>query len=294
EVSWSIPCLSHLAFQTRMRVRDAREIRRARARVERSEKRIAPRLSGERRYSAVRIGQIAERDRLRRAYLLASGLHLSVDDGAVVHLRLDACRVDPLDAVGAFLHDAARSNAHIRIAQEPQARRLEVGVLIEIEIADLVGAVVRAVPRADAAVVDHEVEPFRRVHRRRGGAHGLARRVLAVHARKRLEEDLRLGEIALVVAIDADPVHLAAASDLILSDDGDIVLGLAGDHAGVAADAGAEVDGHAPSVARLARFDVSLRKGLWIERRLLLRMFLGARADDGGRIREIGLEIGAP
>ena len=48
----------------------------------------------------------------------------------------------------------------------------------------------------------------------------------------------RMVEIAFVVAVDADPVHLAAARDLVLADDRDIVLGLAGDHAGVAAGAG--------------------------------------------------------
>ena len=43
-------------------------------------------------------------------------------------------------------------------------------------------------------------------------------------------------------------MHLAAAEDLILADDRDVVLGLAGDDAGVAADAGVEVDRHAPLV----------------------------------------------
>ena len=55
--------------------------------------------------------------------------------------------------------------------------------------------------------------------------------------------------LALEVAVDADPVHLAAARHLVLAHDRDVVLGLAGDHAGVAADAGVQVDGHAPLVA---------------------------------------------
>ncbi len=41
-------------------------------------------------------------------------------------------------------------------------------------------------------------------------------------------------------------MHLPAADDLVLADDGDVVLRLAGDHAGVAADAGVQVDRHAP------------------------------------------------
>ena len=67
------------------------------------------------------------------------------------------------------------------------------------------------------------------------------------------------------VAVDADPVHLAAAQHLLLADDRDVVLGLAGDHAGVAADAGVEVDRHAPLVAVVA-----LLLPQRVERRMLL------------------------
>ena len=60
--------------------------------------------------------------------------------------------------------------------------------------------------------------------------------------------------LGFVVAVDADPVHLAAAHDLILADDRDIVFRHAGDHAGVAAVAAVQVDGHAPGVARVGEF----------------------------------------
>jgi len=39
--------------------------------------------------------------------------------------------------------------------------------------------------------------------------------------------------VALVVAVDADPVHLAAARYLVLADNRNVVLRLAGHHAGV-------------------------------------------------------------
>ena len=48
------------------------------------------------------------------------------------------------------------------------------------------------------------------------------------------------------VAVDAEPVHLAPAHTSVLADDRDVVLGLAGDDAGAAADAGVEVDAHGP------------------------------------------------
>ena len=40
-----------------------------------------------------------------------------------------------------------------------------------------------------------------------------------MHARHRLEEAARIFEVAGVIAIDPQPVHLAAARDLILADD---------------------------------------------------------------------------
>ena len=61
--------------------------------------------------------------------------------------------------------------------------------------------------------------------------------------------DRRIGRLALEVAVDADPVHLAALAHLILADHRDVVLGVAGDDASVAADARREVDGHAPGRA---------------------------------------------
>ena len=69
-------------------------------------------------------------------------------------------------------------------------------------------------------------------------------------------------------------------TDLLLAHDGDVVLGLAGDDAGVAADAGRLVDHHAPGVFRLFIFG--------IEGRQLLRDDACSRVDearDPGRIR---------
>ena len=52
-----------------------------------------------------------------------------------------------------------------------------------------------------------------------------------------------------VVTVDAQPEHLAAAPDLFLADDGDVVLGRAGHRARVAAGARVEIDRHPPLVA---------------------------------------------
>src|SRR5690606_37409272 len=101
--------------------------------------------------------------------------------------------------------------------------------------------------RADAAVVDLHVQALAVVH---GGAHRadeFAGRVLAVHAGHRLEG--RLAALRQLVGVDADPVHLAPAGDLLLAHHRDVVLRLAGCGAGVAADAGVQVDAHRPGVA---------------------------------------------
>ncbi len=129
----------------------------------------------------------------------------------------------------------------------PQHRQLHVldravVVVEEIEPAHLVRAIVRAIARADAAIVGHDVEALFIC---RGGvdrADRLARCVLALLAGHRLEEHLRIVEVIRIerlgpgvervlrrivvgeVSVDADPVHLAAADDLELADDGNVVF----------------------------------------------------------------------
>ena len=86
-------------------------------------------------------------------------------------------------------------------------------------------------------------------------ADDLARGLLALLARDRLEVRDQVGRVvrvvALVVAVDPDPVHLPAAGDFLLADHRDVVLGHAGHDAGAAADAGRQVDGHRPPAALL-------------------------------------------
>src|SRR5262249_5671886 len=170
-------------------------------------------------------------------------------DAAAFLLRVNPCVVDPLDAVGALLHHAATPDRHVRVVEELETLDVPAGVLEEVEAPDLVGAVVRAVPRPDAAVVDHLVEPLGVVDRRLDRAHDLARRVLAVHARDGHERRLGGRRIAREVRVDAEPVHLPPTEDLAPADRRDVVLGLAGGDARLTADAGGEVDHHAPAVA---------------------------------------------
>src|SRR3954463_5779016 len=93
---------------------------------------------------------------------------------------------DALHAERALLHDALAAHGHVGI--ELPVQRLRERVLLAIrlavsepvEVADLVWAVVRAVARADAAVVDLDVQAVRRVIRRVHRADRLTRRVAAM------------------------------------------------------------------------------------------------------------------
>src|SRR5690606_8346550 len=160
---------------------------------------------------------------------------------------LDAGAIDALHAIGALLHDAAEADGYVRVLLHGQGVVLPlVGVIEEVEPPNLVRAIVGAIPRADAAVVHHVVQAF--VGMRRGG-HGtnlFARRVFALLAGHDLEDQLGIVHIAREIAIEADPVHFAAAHHLFLADNGHVVLGHAGDKAGIAAGATVEVNHHAP------------------------------------------------
>src|SRR5579863_284723 len=106
---------------------------------------------------AVGIVEVAEGDRLGWAGGLAGRPDLAVADLAVLAIGLDFRFADALDAIGAFLHDAAAAHRQFGVPGEVEPR-VALGEVEIIEAPHLVGAVVRAEPRADAAVVDHDVE----------------------------------------------------------------------------------------------------------------------------------------
>src|SRR5436305_10579804 len=232
------------------RIAQLREIGGARARVDVLEQPVVERIGLQLRHLRLRVVDVAEDDRPRRAALLAGGLEPVRRDRLMVDLGLDLRRLDALHTVGALLHHAAHAHRHVRVVDQLQHRRALVAVAQEVEAAPLVGAVVRAVAGAHATVVDHVVEPLVAVH---GGGHRadhLAGRVLALHAGQGLVvERGGLVQRPLPVAVDAQPVQLAAGEDLALGPRRDVVLRLAALDAGAAAGADAQVDRHPPGVA---------------------------------------------
>ena len=126
---------------------------------------------------------------------------------------------------------------------------LTVGVSEEVEATYLVGTIRLAETRADAAIINLQVQTFAVMNRRGYRADRLAGGVLAVHAGHRLKPELRIHFRTVVVNVDPQPMHVPAAGDFLRPDHCDIVLCLAGDHAGVAADAHGGIDHHRPGVS---------------------------------------------
>ena len=73
-----------------------------------------------------------------------------------------------------------------------------------------------------------------------------AGRLLAMHAQHRLKVAIGRSGASLVLAVDAQPVHLSLVNHLLFADNGNIVLGLAGDNASIATNAGVQVDTDRP------------------------------------------------
>src|SRR5437762_6781074 len=86
----------------------------------------------------------------------------------------------------------------------------------------------------------------------------------------------RIIDLAGFVCIDADPMHLAAACNLLLADYGNVVFRLAGNRACAATDAGAKIDNHSPCVSAV------LKLIRIVERFVRWRFFF--RSSDASRI----------
>src|SRR5581483_6164803 len=161
------------------------EISSAGARVQFGQQSVIELLGLELCDAIVGIFNVTEDDGLRGTGLLAGGLHLAIPDVSVFDLRADLGFADSLHTIGAFLHDAAAADRYIGIALELPAFRGPIRKQQEIEAPDLVGAIVRAIARAYATVVDHVVQTVGAVIGGLHWANQFARRVLALHARNR-------------------------------------------------------------------------------------------------------------
>src|SRR4029079_9824777 len=106
-------------------------------------------------------------------------------------LRVDLPPRDPLGAVRALLHHASRANRDVRVHRELDDLGRVLGEVEEVEVADLVGTVVRAVTGPDAPVVDHDIEALRVVNGRGHRADLFAGGILTLHEGTGLKHALR-------------------------------------------------------------------------------------------------------
>ncbi len=181
--------------------------------------------------------------------MLAGGEDFAIPHRAVFFFGLLFGAIYSLNTESAFFHHAAESNGNIGILKHLDCLRHVFGIIEEIEPANFVGTVVRAIPRSDTAVVGHGIEPLFVMNRGRYRADCLARGVFALLAGHRLNHDLRIVDVADEVSVVTNPVHFASVEDLFLADHRNIVFALAGDRTGSAADAGIQIDRHTPLVA---------------------------------------------
>src|SRR5205807_6999072 len=161
---------------------------------------------------------------------LAGRHHLAITDGPVLFLRGDARGGDSLHTVRTFLHHTAAAHGYLRVAQQLERRCCEIAVLEEVEVTDLVWAVVRAIARADTAIVDHVIQPLRAVNGGTHRTHQLTWSGLTLHARHELLQDPRIVACALEIGVDSQPQHVASAADLLFANHRNVVLGLARNH----------------------------------------------------------------
>src|ERR1019366_4306249 len=242
-------CVFHRRlFEFRVRIQNRGHIRCPRTSIQIGEHLVAALISAQFCNPAALVIDVAKRDCGCWASLLAGSHNLAIAHAAVFLIGLDLRCHDALHAVAALLHHAPRTYRHIRIARQLKALGLIVGIKQEVEAPYLIRTVVGAVPSANAAVVDHGVEPLGRMHRGAHWANLLAGSVLAMLAIHRLKVRARRCQVAFKVRIDAQPLHVASDAHLLLADYGNVVLCVTAHDARVASRAAVHVDRHAPCV----------------------------------------------
>src|SRR5262245_24478621 len=189
--------------QFRVGVAQVRQVCRARPGVQLRQQPVIERCRFEVRHPAGWIVDITKNNRPRWTGGLTGGDYLTITDGAVFELGLNAGSADTLHTVRAFFHNAAGTHRDLGIVQQLQARRVIVGILQKVKASYLIRTVVGAVARANTAVVDHVVEPFLIMHGSVRWADDLARGVFTVHTQDGLVIHFRVGWHPLVIAIKA-------------------------------------------------------------------------------------------
>src|SRR5690606_12200642 len=220
-----------------------------------------------------RIIDIAKDNCARRTSDLAGRLDLAILNGSPLFLRVELAQLNTLYTEGALLHNTAGTNCDLRVQYHLTQHRVHGGIHIleltvivilePVEATYLVRAVVRTIPRTYATIVRHLVQALRTVCGSCYRAYRFARSVVAMLTKHRLENHFRIlcsvfeftpvidRSVAAVVAVDAQPVHLATVDDFLATHKGNVVLHVTRHHASTATDASVQVDGHSPVMAAI-------------------------------------------
>src|SRR2546422_7190277 len=97
------------------------------------------------RHPAGRIIEIAKNNRFSGTRLLASSHHFPVADAPVLLFGFDARLGNALNAISALLHHPSPTHRHFRVEHGSEFLPISFGIMIEIETAHLVGAIVGTV-----------------------------------------------------------------------------------------------------------------------------------------------------
>src|SRR5437588_12632113 len=108
-------------------------------------------------HGAVLVVYVAKQDGLCRASLLAGSLNFAIAHVSSLAFGFDLGGANALHAIGAFLHDTPAAHRHLRIMEKLETICYIIGILQEVEAPHFVRTVVRAIARADAAVIDHVI-----------------------------------------------------------------------------------------------------------------------------------------
>src|SRR2546430_5286356 len=200
---------------------------------------------------------------------------VAVLDVAVLETGPVLRAADPLHAERALLHHALFAHRDVRVEQHverigpalPLAPLLR--IVVPVEVADLVRAVIGAVASPDAAVVHLAVQAIGRVIRRVHRADRLAGGVAALLAQHRRDDGAHgsAGLPARVVALDPQPAHLPPAYHQLLAHGREVVPCVAPRDARRATGALRQVDRHAPARMRMRVIPQGRRVVLGLDRK---------------------------
>ena len=164
--------------------------------------------------------------------------------------------MNTLYAECALFNNSTLTHRYIRIENQTTQVRIHVvielfviGVFEPIEPSDFIRTVIYTILGPHATVVSHLIEAFAAVIGCRNRTNIFAGCIVAMLTHQRLKNNTRIGRIAVIIAVDSDPVHDTAFHNFLFSNYRNIIFGLTGNYTCTATDALIQVNGYRPVMA---------------------------------------------